>query len=142
MRRPVIAGVIDARKTMSASLRAASLNYAANSEAGRLWRIIVSNVIAIEKPQPESKPARFKIAVELEGLPVEIEIEGKADNLKALVERLKAIGAQPPTGKAGSSNGSAPLCPVHNKPMKPSRKPGSFFCPKRDADGEYCDQKA
>jgi hypothetical protein len=140
MRQPVIAGVIDARKTMSASLRAASLNYAANSEAGRLWRIIVSNVITIEKPQPESKPARFKIAVELEGFPVEIEIEGKADSLKALIDRLKAIGATP--GKPGSSNVSAPLCPVHHTPMKPSRKPGSFFCPKRDADGEYCDQKA
>jgi hypothetical protein len=101
----------------------------------------MNNVIAIEKPQPEPKPARFKIACELEGFAVEIEIEGKADNLKALIDRLKAIGATP--GKPGStqSNGSAPLCPVHHKPMKPSRKPGSFFCPKRDDDGEYCDQK-
>jgi hypothetical protein len=137
----MIAGVIDARKTMSASLRAASLNYAANSEAGRLWRIIVSNVIAIEKPQPESKPARFKIAVELEGLPVEIEIEGKADNLKALVERLKTIGAQPPQAKAASRT-TTPICPVHNKAMKPSRKPGAFFCPARTQDGDYCTEKA
>jgi hypothetical protein len=102
----------------------------------------MGDVLPIEKPATETKPARFKIAVELEGFPVEIKIEGKADNLKALVERLKAIGAQPPTGKASSSNESAPLCPVHHTPMKPSRKPGTFYCPKRDADGEYCDQKA
>jgi hypothetical protein len=103
----------------------------------------MSNVVAMEKPieaKPEASPVTFKISATLEGFPIEISLEGKADNLKALVERLKAIGAQPPTGKA--SGGSALLCPVHHKPMKPSRKPGTFYCPRRDEDGEYCNQRA
>ena len=100
----------------------------------------MSNVVAMEKKtdeikeaKPEPKPARFVIAAELEGFPVQIEIEGKADNLKALLERLKAIGAQPPQAKPleQAKPAGAPLCPVHGKPMKASRKPGSFFCPHR-----------
>jgi hypothetical protein len=105
----------------------------------------MNNVTQIQTAQQSAQPApgaRFKITAELDGFPVEIEIEGKADNLKSLVERLKAIGAQPPTGKASPSNGSAPNCPVHHKPMKASRKPGTFYCPKRDDDGEYCREKA
>jgi hypothetical protein len=104
----------------------------------------MSNILTIEKPQPETKSARFTIQCELDGFSIEVEAEGKADNLKALVERLKQIGAQPLTGKSGPPKGSdsVPLCPIHHKPMKPSRKPGSYFCSKRDADGDYCDQKA
>jgi hypothetical protein len=103
----------------------------------------MNNVVSIEKPATETKSAKFRITCELEGFAVEIEIDGKADNLKALVERLKAIGAQPLTGKPGSAkSGDAPLCPVHHKPMKPSRKPGSFYCPKQIGEGIYCDEKA
>ena len=102
----------------------------------------MTNVIQMEKTATEVKPAKFKITCELEGFAVEVEAEGRADNLKALIDRLKAIGATPSKPGSTQDNGSAPLCPVHHKPMKPSRKPGSFFCPKRDDDGEYCDQKA
>ena len=31
----------------------------------------------------------------------------------------------------------APICPIHNVPMKVSKKPGSYFCPKKDGDN-YC----
>jgi hypothetical protein len=104
----------------------------------------MSNVVSIEKPQLEPKPAKFRITCELEGFTIEVEAEGKADNLKALIGRLKAIGAQPLTGKSGPPKGaeSAPRCPIHNKQMKPSRKPGSFFCPARTSDGDYCTEKA
>lgn len=37
-------------------------------------------------------------------------------------------------------SGEIPLCPVHGTPMRPSKKPGSWFCPKRVAGG-YCDAK-
>jgi hypothetical protein len=105
----------------------------------------MNNVVSIEKPATETKPARFKITCELEGFHIEVETEGKADNLKAMIERLKAIGAQPLTGKPGqaqSNSTSTPLCPVHNKPMKSSRKPGTFYCSKQIGEGVYCDQKA
>lgn len=102
-----------------------------------------SNVTAVQLAQQSTPGAKFKIAVELDGFPIEIEIKGKADNLKALVERLKQIGATPPQAKTASkANTSAPTCPIHNKQMKPSRKPGAFFCPARTEEGDYCDQKA
>jgi hypothetical protein len=71
---------------------------------------------------------------------VEIETEGKADYLKTLIDRLKAIGAQPPQAKVSSKaeESPVPICPIHGSPMKVSRRPGSFFCPKRDAVGGYC----
>jgi hypothetical protein len=93
-----------------------------------------------------AKPARFIITAELEGFPVTVEVEGKADSLRAMVDRLKTIGAAPPALAARSttpqSKSGVPVCPVHHSPMKPSRKPGSFFCPKQTDDGNYCKEKA
>jgi hypothetical protein len=40
------------------------------------------------------------------------------------------------------SDGTEPLCPVHQSPMRPSRTPGEFYCTKKSADGQYCKQKA
>ena len=91
-----------------------------------------------------AKPAHFTISVELDGFPVTVEADGKAENLRAIVDRLKAIGAVPPAKAAPASAKPAgiPVCPVHNAPMKASRKPGSYFCPKRTDDGDYCPEKA
>jgi len=92
-----------------------------------------------------AKPASFTIVCEVEGFPVTVEVEGKADALKLMIARLKDIGAVPPASKPGAkaeSRSGAPLCPVHHSPMKASRKPGSFFCPKRLPDGDYCPEKA
>jgi len=97
---------------------------------------------AIEAP---AKPARFIIAAELEGFPVTVEVEGKADSLKTMITRLKDIGAVPPASKPGEKTevrSGAPICPVHNSPMKPSRKPGKFYCAKKADDGEYCRETA
>ncbi|MGH9841983.1 MAG: hypothetical protein ACREEM_24770 [Blastocatellia bacterium] len=105
-----------------------------------------SNEIPIDRQPADAKPARFVISAEIDGFPVVIEVEGKADCLKSLVERLKAIGAQPPQAKSGDepSNAKAgvPLCPVHGSPMKASRKPGKFYCAKKADDGEYCRETA
>jgi hypothetical protein len=89
-----------------------------------------------------AKPARFVINAEVEGFPVVIEVEGKADALKTMIDRLKSIGATPPASKSSSAKTGVPVCPVHNSPMKASRKPGSYFCPKRLSDGDYCPEKA
>lgn len=37
-------------------------------------------------------------------------------------------------------DGTALVCPVHNRPMKGSRKPGSWFCSAKVGEG-YCDQR-
>lgn len=89
--------------------------------------------------------ARFTITATLDGFPVAIEAEGRADQLRALVDRLKAIGAEPPVAPVAASEPAkqaAPTCPTHGTPMKASRKPGTFFCSKRLADGDYCPEKA
>src|SRR5262245_60386049 len=94
----------------------------------------------------EAKPARFVIAAQVEGFPVSIEIEGRAEALKAMINRLKEIGATPPEPAASqapvSGRPAVPLCPIHHAPMKSSRKPGKFYCAKRADDGEYCRETA
>jgi hypothetical protein len=104
-------------------------------------------VTPITSAQPQVA-AKFSITCSIDGFPVSIEAEGKADNLRALVDRLKAIGAQPPAAQASTPAASeqskkvAPICPVHRTPMKASRKPGSFFCPCRTDEGDYCPERA
>ncbi|MGH9754728.1 MAG: hypothetical protein ACREA2_18275 [Blastocatellia bacterium] len=102
-----------------------------------------SNVTPIESKQP-APAARFQIAASIDGFPVTVEVEGKADNLRAMIDRLKAIGAEPPVAVQSEKAVPAgvPLCPVHNSPMKPSRKPGKFYCAKKAEDGEYCRETA
>jgi hypothetical protein len=97
----------------------------------------------IQSATATTKPAHFTISVELDGFPVTVEAEGRAENLRALVDRLKAIGATPPVKGASAPTKPAgiPVCPVHNTPMKASRKPGSYFCPKQTDEG-YCHEKA
>jgi hypothetical protein len=93
-----------------------------------------SNVIPIEKPNA-APAAKFTVGAVLDGFPVQVEVEGKASDLRALVDRLKAIGATPPNSANLPNNEpskkSAPLCPVHHSAMKASRKPGSFYCARR-----------
>jgi hypothetical protein len=66
----------------------------------------------------------------------------------ATIERLIGSGWQ--AQKAGArgaapasvaSEGGTPICRVHGGAMKPSRKPGSFFCTRKLADGTYCSEK-
>jgi hypothetical protein len=103
-----------------------------------------SNVTPIESKQAAPAAAKFSITCTLEGFPIQVEVEGNADKLRAMIDRLKAIGAQPPTtAKPGPTKAAgAPLCPVHKAPMKTSQKPGTYFCPKKNEDDSYCRQKA
>jgi hypothetical protein len=107
-----------------------------------------SNVTPIESKQPAPAAARFTITAIVDGFPVEISVEGKADNLRAMIDRLKAIGAEPPVAQASTPaqveqpKKGAPICPVHHTPMKASRKLGTWFCPRQADDGGYCPHKA
>jgi hypothetical protein len=103
-----------------------------------------SNVTSIESKQPAPAGAKFTINAMFDGFPIQIEVEGAADRLRAMIERLKAIGAEPPQVASAPPTkiAGAPLCPVHNKAMKPSAKPGKFYCPRRSDNGEYCRETA
>ena len=102
-----------------------------------------SNITPIESKQP-TPAAHFTVTASIDGFPVQVEVEGKADSLRAMIDRLKAIGATPPVAPATTETmrKTTPICPIHNTPMKASRKPGSFFCPRRTDDGDYCQEKA
>jgi len=101
------------------------------------------NVAQITDKQPVP-PCHFTINAVLNGFPITIEGDGRAGDLKLIIERLQLIGAEPPVAKAEPTKaaGGAPLCPVHNSPMKPSRKPGKFYCARKAEDGEYCREVA
>jgi hypothetical protein len=107
------------------------------------------NVTPIESKQPQPS-CRFTIQATLQGFPITIEGEGRAGDLKLIVERLLQSGAEPPA-VANSANGKAssvPNCPVHNTPMAPSTKrPGTYYCKSSVGQAEdgrtlYCTKKA
>src|SRR5262245_941445 len=84
--------------------------------------------------------ATFTITAQVEGFPIQIEIiDANADKLLAMINRLKAIGAEPPVKTSANIGGqqNTPTCPEHGT-AKPSKKPGSFYCPKALPDGGYC----
>jgi hypothetical protein len=103
-----------------------------------------NNVTSITDKQP-APSCRFTINCTLSGFPIEIQGEGRAGDLKVIIDRLKAIGAEPPVAQASTpaqpEKKSGPICPDHGTPMKASRKPGSFFCPRRTDDGDFCPHK-
>jgi hypothetical protein len=97
--------------------------------------------ITDKQPQPA---CRFSITALLSGFPITIEGEGKASDLKLIVERLKAIGATPPSlvnnGRSAESDQTdAPVCEFHGKMKKGNY---GYFCPKKMGDGSYCKSKA
>src|SRR5262245_53198262 len=98
-----------------------------------------ANVTPITVVQAQAA-TKFSIAASIDGFPITVEVEGKADALRAMIDRLKAIGAQPPVPQILQTDetkkaAGVPTCPDHGTPMKPSQKPGAFFCPKRAEDG-------
>jgi hypothetical protein len=100
------------------------------------------NVTPIESKQPA---CRFTINAVMKGFPIEISGEGRAGDLKLIVERLLQAGAEPPAAPAQqepTKAGGIPTCPIHNNPMKPSRRPGKLYCAKKADDGEYCRETA
>jgi hypothetical protein len=104
-----------------------------------------ASVTPITAAQPQAV-AKFSIAASIDGFPIEVTVEGKADALRGMIDRLKAIGAQPPAVQSSTPEptkpAGAPTCPVHGTPMKASRKPGSYFCPRQTDAGGYCPEKA
>jgi len=101
-----------------------------------------SNITPIESKKPATL-ATHTITYQLDGFPITTTLETGA-SIRDVVDRLKAIGAQPPerSHDATIAPTKAPLCPAHNAPMKPSRKPGKFYCAKKVEDGEYCREVA
>ena len=96
------------------------------------------NVAQITDKQPQPS-CRFTIQATLKGFPIEISGEGRAGDLKLIIDRLLDSGAEPPqvAKPEPTKQNGVPVCPTHGK-AKPSKKPGSFYCPTTLPDGGYC----
>ncbi len=99
------------------------------------------NVTPITDKQPQPS-CRFTIQATLRGFPITIEGEGRAGDLKLIVERLLQSGAEPPAPSVKApvtASEDAPVCEFHGKMKKGNY---GWFCPKKMGDGSYCKSKA
>ncbi len=79
----------------------------------------------------------FKAHVQAHGFAGDLIINSTTINdLVKSITLLERAGIQPTTATT-QGTGSAPVCPIHQRPMKPSRKPGSFTCSAQVGDGYY-----
>ena len=96
-------------------------------------------------PTP-AQAVKFVISAYKDGFPFTVEIVGTVEQLDRVIERLKAIGATEPTPSAihaveSEREREAPICQYHGPMKESTKRPGSFFCPKRMGDGSYCKEK-
>ena len=87
-------------------------------------------------PLPEA-PASATVKLRYQGHDVMLTLRGHDGRsvlrrLDAALMYLEKTGAEP-NGNGHVGDGSAPLCPTHGKPMKPSQY-GGWYCIERIAD--------
>jgi hypothetical protein len=96
------------------------------------------------------------VSFNLEGYAVALQIDGEngaelLGKVNAVVKKLGEMGATPTKTATMPTNGNAPMCPTHNKPMLKSKHNGGYYCPVKvaesggGADGSkpiYCKAKA
>jgi len=99
---------------------------------------------------PQAPPARplatFTIHALMDDFPFEVSFSGTADQLAATVQRLRDLGAVPPTQAARAAveaekERSAPVCEFHGPMKESSKRPGTFYCPAKMGDNSYCKSK-
>jgi len=106
---------------------------------------------------PTKPSATFTIHALMDDFPFDVQFCGTADQFKATVQRLRDLGAVPPTQAARAAveaekERSAPVCNCDacdrfGKPMKEStKKTGTFFCPgkvgTKNGQPVYCQERA
>lgn len=97
-----------------------------------------NNVTNITAAAPQAV-AKFSITCQIDGFSVIVEVEGKADSLRAMIDRLRAIGATPVQTPEPTKTGGVPTCPVHGSKMKEGRR--GWYCPRKVGD-DYCKEVA
>ena len=92
----------------------------------------------------EPPNARYTLTVQvtLDGItaPLSITADSVNEVKKALhlLDTNGMLAAQPTPAQATDE---PPRCPVHHRPMKPSKKPGAWFCSAKVGEGSYCTEK-
>lgn len=101
----------------------------------------------------EKRTVAVTFKIQVDGFGADLSADLYVDELPGLVKKLRAVGVTPanspyvweskPTEQGGTgSEGIAPLCPTHGSRMKPSKKGGGWFCPRKVDDGSYCKEKS
>src|SRR5262245_16458390 len=103
--------------------------------------LAVAPVTPIESKQPQAQ-CHFTITCMIRNFPVVIEGDGRAADLKLIIDRLIDSGAEPPSSSKPEPTkaAAAQVCPQHpGRKLKASTaRPGTFFCTAKDDAGEYC----
>ena len=97
----------------------------------------------IERPKPS---ATFTIHALMDDFPFDVSFSGSAEQLAATVQRLRDLGAVPPTPAARAAveaekERSAPVCEFHGPMKESAKRPGTFYCPAKMGDQSYCKSK-
>lgn len=100
---------------------------------GYIYAVMKGHVVAIEYGTTDQLKERIEF------------LNSHDDMFRALLPALFANTAElmlkhlPANGSAAP--GDAPVCPAHNKPMKPSKNTaGEWYCPTK-TDGKWCQHK-
>jgi hypothetical protein len=81
----------------------------------------------------------FKAHVQAHGFAGDLIISSTTVNdLVKSIKLLERAGITPTVSTQQAA--ATPTCPIHQRPMKPSRKPGSFYCSAKVGEG-YCSEK-
>ena len=81
----------------------------------------------------------FKAHVQAHGFAGDLIISSTTVNdLVKSIKLLERAGIGPTVSAQQAA--ATPTCPVHQRPMKSSRKPGSFYCSAKVGD-DYCQHK-
>ena len=101
----------------------------------------------------EQRLVEASLRVIINGYAADLTASGTLEDLVGLTKKLERLDIEPanspllwkgPNGnvRGTSQTSDAPRCPVHGTEMRPSSKGGGYFCPRKNPDGAYCDQKA
>lgn len=100
--------------------------------------------------EPTAAPAKplatFTIHALMDDFPFDVSFSGTAEQLAATVQRLRDLGAVPPTQAARAAveaerERSAPVCQYHGAMKESSKAPGTWYCSAKMGDGTYCKSK-
>lgn len=97
--------------------------------------------VAPTKPLPT-----FTIHALIHDFPFDVSFSGTVEQLDATVKRLRDVGAVPPTPAARAAveaekARSAPICEFHGAMKESSKAPGTYYCPAKMGNGDYCKSK-
>jgi hypothetical protein len=98
-----------------------------------------------EQPQPQFAPldAELTFTVQAEILGIRGPLEIRAQRVSSIQRVLRLLKQNHVLieieHEQASSSDEAPICPMHQKPMKKGQY--GWFCPRKTEDGEYCKER-